>query len=92
LILDFAVQTLRGVAVFQPVMNGNECIFTIWKNQLILIIGVGGNLVAIQASRLSTALHQQGEPGEFRDKEQYYASTICPNPYHVFCSKRMCTL
>jgi len=22
LILDFAVQTLRGVAVFQPVMNG----------------------------------------------------------------------
>lgn len=23
LILDFAVQTLRGVAVFQPVMNGN---------------------------------------------------------------------
>jgi hypothetical protein len=29
LILDFAVQTLRGVAVFQPVMNGNECIFTI---------------------------------------------------------------
>jgi solute carrier family 41 len=54
---------------------------------LILIIGVGGNLVAIQASRLSTALHQQGKPGEFRDKEQYYASTMCPNPYQVFCSK-----
>jgi len=71
LILDFAVQTLRGVAVFQPVMNG-----------------VGGNLVAVQASRLSTALHRQGKPGEFRDNAQYYASKMCPNPYKVFCSKK----
>jgi hypothetical protein len=51
--------------------------------------GVGGNLVAIQASRLSTALHQQGKPGEFRDDTQYYTSTICPNPYRVFCSNSM---
>jgi hypothetical protein len=27
LILDYAVQTLRGVAVFQPVMNGKELFF-----------------------------------------------------------------
>merc|ERR1712130_606577 len=40
LILDFAVARWRGIAVFQPVMNG-----------------VGGNLVAVQASRLSTDLH-----------------------------------
>ncbi|CAF4605172.1 unnamed protein product [Rotaria sp. Silwood1] len=71
LILDFAVQTLRGVAVFQPVMNG-----------------VGGNLVAVQASRLSTALHQHGKPGEFKDAAHYYASKICPNPYKVFFSKK----
>ncbi|CAF0722974.1 unnamed protein product [Adineta ricciae] len=71
LILDFAVQTLRGVAVFQPVMNG-----------------VGGNLVAVQASRLSTALHQQGKPGEFQDINQYHASKFCPNPYKVFCANK----
>ncbi len=90
LILDFAVQSLHGLAVFQPVINGKEWIFIIQRNQFLLIIGVGGNLVAIQASRLSTALHQQGKPGEFRNKEQYYASTICPNPYQVFCSKSSC--
>jgi solute carrier family 41 len=52
-------------------------------------LGVGGNLVAIQASRLSTALHRQGKPGEFRDNAQYYASKVCPNPHKVFCSKSM---
>ncbi|CAF0932493.1 unnamed protein product [Adineta steineri] len=71
LILDFAVQTLRGVAVFQPVMNG-----------------VGGNLVAVQASRLSTTLHQQGKPGEFQDSTQYHASKFFPNPYKIFCSTK----
>lgn len=53
----------------------------------MFILGVGGNLVAVQASRLSTELHQQGKPGEFRDITKYYASKICPNPYKVFCSK-----
>ncbi|CAF0924879.1 unnamed protein product [Adineta steineri] len=33
-----------------------------------LALGLGGNLVAAQASRLSTTLHQQGKPGEFQDK------------------------
>jgi len=51
------------------------------------MLGVGGNLVAVQASRLSTALHQQGKPGEFRNDEEYHTSTVCPNPYKVFCSK-----
>jgi solute carrier family 41 len=50
------------------------------------VLGVGGNLVAVQASRLSTALHQQGKPGEYKDESQYYASKICPNPYKVFFS------
>ena len=42
-ILDIALKTYKGIAVFQPVMNG-----------------VGGNLVAVQASRISTSLHQSG--------------------------------
>lgn len=71
LILDFAVQTLSGVAVFQPVMNG-----------------VGGNLVAVQASRLSTALHQQGKPGEFQDVTRYETSKRCPNPFKMFFSRK----
>lgn len=52
------------------------------------IVGVGGNLVAVQASRLSTALHRQGTPGEFTDISQDGASGQCPNPYLVFCSNR----
>lgn len=54
-----------------------------------LFQGVGGNLVAVQASRLSTALHRQGKPGEFQDNEQYNASQTCPNPYKTFCSNSM---
>ncbi|CAF0934245.1 unnamed protein product [Rotaria sp. Silwood1] len=49
--------------------------------------GVCGNLVTVQASRLSTALHQQGKPGEFQNDEQHTASTDCPNPYKLFCSR-----
>jgi len=57
--------------------------------ELNFVLGVGGNLVAVQASRLSTALHRQGKPGEFQDSAQYYSSKICPNPYKVFCSNSM---
>ncbi len=45
-ILDKAVKNFKGIAVFQPVMNG-----------------VGGNLVAVQASRMSTYLHSESELG-----------------------------
>lgn len=58
---------------------------------IFFLVGVGGNLVAVQASRLSTALHRQGKPGEFKDPAQYYSSKICPNPYKVFCSRSMLT-
>ncbi|CAD5115542.1 unnamed protein product [Dimorphilus gyrociliatus] len=40
LVLDFALSSFEGLAVFQPVVNG-----------------AGGNIAAIHASRLSTALH-----------------------------------
>lgn len=70
LILHFAIQNLRGVAVFQPVMNG-----------------VGGNLVAIHASRLSTALHQHTKLGDFHDNTAYSNFAGCPNPSQVFFSR-----
>lgn len=34
--------------------------------------GVGGNLVAVQASRLSTALHQLGKPGQAQEKSKFH--------------------
>lgn len=33
--------------------------------------GVGGNLVAVQASRLSTGLHQLGKPGQVQEKSKF---------------------
>ncbi|XP_071438881.1 solute carrier family 41 member 1-like isoform X2 [Hetaerina americana] len=64
LILDFTVANFKGIAVFQPVING-----------------VGGNLVAVQASRISTALHKDGKIG----KLPLYESGICMNPWSAFC-------
>nr|CAD7199054.1 unnamed protein product [Timema douglasi] len=66
LILDFTVANFKGIAVFQPVING-----------------VGGNLVAVQASRISTSLHKDSRLG----KLPAYASTVCLNPVTVFYSK-----
>lgn len=64
MILDVMVNSHKGVAVFQPVING-----------------VGGNLVSIQASRLSTALHQQAELGVLPDEIKVWIT-----PFHAFFS------
>ncbi|XP_065314054.1 solute carrier family 41 member 1-like isoform X2 [Gordionus sp. m RMFG-2023] len=68
-ILDFAVHRFKGIAVFQPVMNG-----------------VGGNLAAIQASRLSTQLHAQNVKSpatchthEKRKKKNFIATFCGPD-------------
>lgn len=47
------------------------------------LAGVGGNLVAVQASRLSTSLHLKSQPGVLPDG----AVKGCPNPISVFCAK-----
>ncbi|PSN44704.1 Solute carrier family 41 member 2 [Blattella germanica] len=65
LILDFTVSSFKGIAVFQPVING-----------------VGGNLVAVQASRISTSLHRDSRLG----KLPHYVAGVCLNPFSVFCS------
>lgn len=65
-ILTAVVTSHRGIAVFQPVING-----------------VGGNLVAVQASRISTYLHRRGRPGEIIPG----MPIGCSNPCTFFCGK-----
>ena len=50
-----------------------------------VINGVGGNLVAVQASRLSTWLHQHGRPGSIPEhsKDNY---KVCVTPCSTYCS------
>lgn len=49
---------------------------------LSLSAGVGGNLVAVQASRISTYLHMSGMPGESPET----APRKCPSPCSTFFS------
>jgi len=46
--------------------------------------GVGGNLVAVQASRLATALHRVTVPGNLPSN----AVHGCPNIFSTFFGKR----
>lgn len=48
----------------------------------LVINGVGGNLVAVQASRISTELHSQCDLGQLPDNMQ-----ICISPCDAFCDK-----
>jgi len=66
LILDFTVSSFKGIAVFQPVING-----------------VGGNLVAVHASRISTSLHQTSELGCLPP----HVNRLCVNPCTSFFGK-----
>ncbi|XP_063219995.1 solute carrier family 41 member 2-like isoform X2 [Bacillus rossius redtenbacheri] len=66
LILDYTVVNFKGIAVFQPVING-----------------VGGNLVAVQASRISTALHREAKLGRLPNN----VYTVCFNPLRTFFGK-----
>ncbi|XP_051839008.1 solute carrier family 41 member 3 isoform X1 [Antechinus flavipes] len=47
-----------------------------------LMNGVGGNLVSIQASRISTYLHFWSSPGVL----PHNMRSFFPNPCHIFCS------
>jgi len=48
-------------------------------------VGVGGNLVAVQASRLSTALHRLATPGHLPDN----VSIGFVSPWSAFCGSSM---
>ena len=67
-ILDYTVSAYKGIAVYQPVING-----------------VGGNLVAVQASRISTSLHQSSSLG----KLPKFITNACASPCHAFFSSGM---
>lgn len=49
----------------------------------LVINGVGGNLVAVQASRISTELHQIGHPGYLPSHMQ-----VCISPCSAFCDNK----
>ncbi|GFS74989.1 solute carrier family 41 member 2 [Trichonephila clavipes] len=65
-VLDLAIAKFKGLAVFQPVING-----------------VGGNLVAVQSSRISTYLHQRSEMGTLPNSDP----KICVGPFSAFFGK-----
>ncbi|XP_070695511.1 solute carrier family 41 member 1-like [Pempheris klunzingeri] len=77
-ILAMCISSVGGLILDKTVSNPNfegMAVFT------PVINGVGGNLVAIQASRMSTHLHYWGVPGVLPFK-----SVSCPGPCATFCS------
>ncbi|KAK2862600.1 hypothetical protein Q5P01_002133 [Channa striata] len=78
-ILAMTISSVGGLILDQTVSNPNfegMAVFT------PVINGVGGNLVAIQASRMSTYLHYWSVPGALPFK----MSPSCPGPCAAFCS------
>ena len=51
---------------------------------VFILPGVGGNLVAIQSSRISTCLHKASRPGNMPSS----AVDGCPNCPNAFIGKR----
>ena len=52
-----------------------------------VINGVGGNLVAVQSSRLSTSLHRHCRPGVLPADRTGSCGGTCKNPFRVFFAK-----
>uniref|UniRef100_A0A8P4JXZ5 Solute carrier family 41 member n=1 Tax=Dicentrarchus labrax TaxID=13489 RepID=A0A8P4JXZ5_DICLA len=78
-ILAMSISSIGGLILDKTVSNPNYegmAVFT------PVINGVGGNLVAIQASRMSTYLHYWSVPGALPFK----MSGNCPGPCATFCS------
>jgi len=72
------VQKTWVVCVWEP-----YCTWDHGYSVAYLCLGVGGNLVAVQASRLSTALHRVSIPGRLPED----AVHGCPSPVSTFFSK-----
>ncbi|XP_008318769.2 solute carrier family 41 member 3-like isoform X1 [Cynoglossus semilaevis] len=78
-ILAMSISSVGGLILDKTVSNPNfegMAVFT------PVINGVGGNLVAVQASRMSTYLHYWSAPGALPMKK----NVICPGPCSTFCS------
>ncbi|XP_053723801.1 solute carrier family 41 member 1-like isoform X1 [Synchiropus splendidus] len=78
-ILAMSISSIGGLILDKSVSNPDYegmAVFT------PVINGVGGNLVAIQASRMSTYLHYWSVPGSLPLK----MAASCPGPCDTFCS------
>ncbi|KAM8913976.1 solute carrier family 41 member 3-like isoform 2-T2 [Spinachia spinachia] len=78
-ILAMSISSIGGLILDKTVSNPNfegMAVFT------PVINGVGGNLVAIQASRMSTYLHCWSVPGAL----PFIMSDNCPGPFANLCS------
>lgn len=78
-ILAMSISSIGGLILDKTVSNPNfegMAVFT------PVINGVGGNLVAIQASRMSTYLHSWSVPGAL----PFLMSVNCPGPCATLCS------
>ncbi|XP_063307365.1 solute carrier family 41 member 1 [Pelobates fuscus] len=78
-IIAMAISSVGGLILDKTVSNPNFAGMAVFTP---VINGVGGNLVAVQASRISTYLHMLGTPGE----DPGLGIRKCPNPCWTFFS------
>ncbi|XP_030417458.1 solute carrier family 41 member 1 isoform X2 [Gopherus evgoodei] len=78
-IIAMAISSVGGLILDKTVSDPNFAGIAVFTP---VINGVGGNLVAVQASRISTYLHMNGIPGESSEM----APHKCPTPCSTFFS------
>ncbi|KAG8132066.1 hypothetical protein E2320_009956 [Naja naja] len=78
-IIAMAISSVGGLILDKTVSDPNFAGMAVFTP---VINGVGGNLVAVQASRISTYLHMSGVPGE----NSGIAPRKCPSPCSTFFS------
>ncbi|XP_041439812.1 solute carrier family 41 member 1 isoform X2 [Xenopus laevis] len=78
-IIAMAISSVGGLILDKTVSNPNFAGMAVFTP---VINGVGGNLVAVQASRISTYLHMMGPPGE----ETELIPRKFPSPCRTFFS------
>nr|XP_033774641.1 solute carrier family 41 member 1 isoform X1 [Geotrypetes seraphini]XP_033774643.1 solute carrier family 41 member 1 isoform X1 [Geotrypetes seraphini] len=78
-IIAMAISSAGGLILDKTVSNPNFAGMAVFTP---VINGVGGNLVAVQASRISTYLHMLGVPGEGTEAPP----CKCPSPCSTFFS------
>uniref|UniRef100_K7F5J2 Solute carrier family 41 member n=1 Tax=Pelodiscus sinensis TaxID=13735 RepID=K7F5J2_PELSI len=82
-IIAMATSSVGGLILDKTVSDPNFAGMAVFTP---VINGVGGNLVAVQASRISTYLHMSGIPGESPEM----APRKCPSPCSTFFSSGIC--
>ncbi|NWX03872.1 S41A1 protein, partial [Caloenas nicobarica] len=78
-VMAMGISSIGGLILDKMVTNPNFAGMAVFTP---VINGVGGNLVAVQASRISTYLHMSGMPGESSET----APRKCPSPCTTFFS------